>query len=42
MTTHLVEEARAGEVTLSGVSRIYGKNYAVRDLDLHVNAGEFI
>jgi spermidine/putrescine transport system ATP-binding protein len=42
MTTHLVDEARAGEVTLSGVSRIYGKNYAVRDLDLHVNAGEFI
>ena len=42
MTTHLVDEARAGEVTLNGVSRVYGKNYAVRDLDLHVNAGEFI
>lgn len=42
MTTHLVKEARAGEVTLSGVSRVYGKNYAVRDLDLHVEAGEFI
>ena len=42
MTTHLVDEARAGEVTLSGVSRVYGKNYAVRDLDLHVDAGEFI
>jgi spermidine/putrescine transport system ATP-binding protein len=42
MTTHLVDEARAGEVTLRGVSRVYGKNYAVRDLDLHVEAGEFI
>lgn len=41
-TPHLVAEARAGEVTLSGVSKVYGKNFAVRELDLHVEAGEFL
>jgi len=31
-----------GRVTLSGVSKIYGKTYAVKSLDLDIQAGEFI
>jgi spermidine/putrescine transport system ATP-binding protein len=32
----------AGRVTLSGVSKVYGTSWAVRDLDLEIEAGEFI
>ncbi|MCU1437804.1 MAG: spermidine/putrescine transporter ATP-binding protein [Naasia sp.] len=31
-----------GRVLLSGVSKVYGKSYAVQNLDLDVRAGEFI
>jgi spermidine/putrescine transport system ATP-binding protein len=31
-----------GRVLLSGVSKLYGKNYAVKNLDLDVQPGEFI
>ncbi|THG33118.1 ABC transporter ATP-binding protein [Naasia lichenicola] len=38
-----VEHSTApGRVTLSGVSKLYGKNYAVQSLDLDIRAGEFI
>ena len=34
--------AVAGQVSLTGVSKLYGKSWAVRALDLEVAAGEFI
>jgi spermidine/putrescine transport system ATP-binding protein len=33
---------KPGRVVLSGVSKVYGKAYAVQNLDLDVRAGEFI
>jgi len=36
------EDGGQGRVVLSGVSKIYGRAYAVENLDLDVQAGEFI
>ncbi len=36
------EGTGAGKVSLSGVSKLYGKNWAVKTLDLEIAAGEFI
>jgi spermidine/putrescine transport system ATP-binding protein len=38
----ITSSSAPGQVTLSGVSKLYGKNYAVRSLDLDIKAGEFI
>ncbi|WP_375389521.1 ABC transporter ATP-binding protein [uncultured Amnibacterium sp.] len=35
-------DADAGRVTLDGVSKLYGKSWAVKSLDLEIAAGEFI
>jgi spermidine/putrescine transport system ATP-binding protein len=34
--------AGSGHVSLAGVSKLYGKSWAVKDLDLEIAAGEFI
>jgi spermidine/putrescine transport system ATP-binding protein len=36
------EQTGAGRVSLTGVSKLYGKNWAVKTLDLEIAAGEFI
>jgi spermidine/putrescine transport system ATP-binding protein len=36
------EGTGSGRVSLSGVSKLYGKNWAVKSLDLEIAAGEFI
>jgi ABC-type branched-subunit amino acid transport system ATPase component len=38
----MVEEARRGEVQLTGVSKSFGDVHAVRELDLTVPSGEFL
>jgi spermidine/putrescine transport system ATP-binding protein len=38
----LVAAGTAGGVTLTGVSKVYGRSWAVKDLDLEIPAGEFI
>jgi spermidine/putrescine transport system ATP-binding protein len=39
---HAASEARAGDVTLTGVTKRYGDQTAVDGLDLHIAQGEFL
>ena len=39
---HAAAEARAGDVTISGVTKRYGDQTAVDGLDLHIAQGEFL
>jgi spermidine/putrescine transport system ATP-binding protein len=38
----IAEDSGSGRVSLAGISKLYGKNWAVKTLDLEIAAGEFI